>query len=172
MTALPFHFWICHWPYKNLSIRQSHYRANTVTVIVFILQTFSDERLKVTNEVLQGIKLLKLLGLEKHFENIIQIIRKKEMNVIKKSLLLLSFLGNIFIFIPQIKPCTYFTLCVHPQHFPGPILGVCGGGECKGCVRNPSKIIEVHMFLITTIMSSLQMTPITNTLKCKMTEKD
>ena len=51
---------------------------------LFSLQAFSDNRLKKTNELLQGIKLLKLNAWEGLYCKAIEAIRAKELNVLLK----------------------------------------------------------------------------------------
>lgn len=51
----------------------------------------SDERLKKTTELLQGIKLLKLYGWEKIYANLVQKIREKELKILYKDAFCVAF---------------------------------------------------------------------------------
>jgi ATP-binding cassette subfamily C (CFTR/MRP) protein 1 len=46
---------------------------------------FTDSRIKTTNEVLNGIKVIKLYGWEESFKNIIASVRDKELDILQKS---------------------------------------------------------------------------------------
>ncbi|KAG8183008.1 hypothetical protein JTE90_017096 [Oedothorax gibbosus] len=55
----------------------------------------SDERLKKTTELLQGIKLLKLYGWERVYANLVQNIREKELGILRNDAICVAF--NTFI---------------------------------------------------------------------------
>ena len=48
-------------------------------VLLFSQQQYSDERLKLSNEMLQGIKLLKLYGWEELYCKAIELVRTNEL---------------------------------------------------------------------------------------------
>ncbi|KFM80791.1 ATP-binding cassette sub-family C member 8, partial [Stegodyphus mimosarum] len=51
----------------------------------------SDERLKKTTELLQGIKLLKLYGWEKTYANLVKKIRDKELKILRSDAICVAF---------------------------------------------------------------------------------
>ncbi len=51
-----------------------------------LFQIFSDQRLKQSNELLQGMKLLKLYGWEELYELAIETVRYKELSCLSKLL--------------------------------------------------------------------------------------
>ncbi|XP_044733468.1 multidrug resistance-associated protein 1-like [Chrysoperla carnea] len=61
------------------------YIANRLKVLQMRQMTLKDERVKLMNEIFMGMKILKLYGWELSFENQIQLIRNREMNVLKKA---------------------------------------------------------------------------------------
>ena len=69
---------------------------------VSILQEISDDRLKQTREMLQGMKLIKLYGWEKTFCDIITSVRNRE---IKKLMLASVFLSVSGEFRTQFCSC-------------------------------------------------------------------
>ncbi|KAL3269853.1 hypothetical protein HHI36_008911 [Cryptolaemus montrouzieri] len=61
------------------------YIVNKVKKFQIKQMQYKDERIKVTNEVFSGIKILKLYGWEPTFENIVQKIRGKELFEMRKA---------------------------------------------------------------------------------------
>lgn len=59
------------------------------------MQEWSDERLRQTNEVLQGIRLLKLCGWEMDFAQRILKTRKKELKLLDKDSLYWALMSKI-----------------------------------------------------------------------------
>jgi Tfp pilus assembly protein PilV len=48
------------------------------------LSSVRDERIKLTNEVLSGMKVIKLQAWEKEFENRIREVRERELDIFRK----------------------------------------------------------------------------------------
>ena len=77
-----------------------------------LLQRCSDRRLKLTNELLQGIKLLKMYAWEELYSKAIEVVRKAEMrNILYINLCLISTgkSSGIFFWVNlqgELKKCT------------------------------------------------------------------
>lgn len=76
---------------KNLQVRQMKNK---------------DDRIKLMNEILGGIKVLKLYAWEPSFENQVQAIRNKEMAILKKTAILNAASSLIW-------SCAPFLVCIH-----------------------------------------------------------
>ena len=59
-----------------------------------------DERVKIVNEVLNGMKVIKLYAWEEPFQNLIMSIRKAEMSILRKY----TFLGASLSFVWTCAP--------------------------------------------------------------------
>lgn len=58
--------------------------GNMTKKVQFTKQSYTDERIKMMNEILSGMKIIKFYGWELSFKDIIGKIRNKEMNYLKK----------------------------------------------------------------------------------------
>jgi len=67
---------------------------------------FKDERMKITSEVLNGIKVLKMYAWEKSFEERIEEIRAKELSILRK----VAFLKAISFFLSMCTPFVVTTV--------------------------------------------------------------
>ncbi|XP_022835137.1 multidrug resistance-associated protein 1 isoform X2 [Spodoptera litura] len=74
--------------------------ANRVKTLQIRLMKYKDERVKLMNEVLNGIKVLKMYAWEPSFEDQILKIRNKEMNVLKQT----AYLNSATSFIWSCAP--------------------------------------------------------------------
>lgn len=61
-----------------------------------------DERIKLTNEIFSGVKIIKLYAWEKSFEAKVKRVRDKEMALLKKYML-----TNIGRYAPLTEPCLH-----------------------------------------------------------------
>eukprot|EP00600_Ochromonadales_sp_CCMP1393_P017669 CAMPEP_0175031920 /NCGR_PEP_ID=MMETSP0005-20121125/21113_1 /TAXON_ID=420556 /ORGANISM="Ochromonas sp., Strain CCMP1393" /LENGTH=1650 /DNA_ID=CAMNT_0016292283 /DNA_START=12 /DNA_END=4964 /DNA_ORIENTATION=+ len=64
------------------------------------LSEVRDERIKLTNEVLSGMKVIKLQAWEKEFENRIEEVRERELEIFKKYSIAVSMSGALYTSIP------------------------------------------------------------------------
>eukprot|EP00698_Gefionella_okellyi_P004133 TRINITY_DN13869_c0_g1_i1.p1 TRINITY_DN13869_c0_g1~~TRINITY_DN13869_c0_g1_i1.p1 ORF type:complete len:1343 (-),score=367.63 TRINITY_DN13869_c0_g1_i1:24-4052(-) len=71
---------------------------------------FTDERVKWTNEILLGIKSIKLYAWEESFIGKLSAIREKELALVKKNQILQSFSGLLFVLTPVIVSIITFLL--------------------------------------------------------------
>ena len=71
-----------------------------------------DQRLKLLNEVLNGIRVLKLYAWERSFMESIGKQRRKELQVLLKSTIFESVIGLIFSFLPFVASVTTFAVYV------------------------------------------------------------
>uniref|UniRef100_T1JBD6 ABC-type glutathione-S-conjugate transporter n=1 Tax=Strigamia maritima TaxID=126957 RepID=T1JBD6_STRMM len=76
------------------------------------LMALKDQRIKLTNEILNGMKILKLYAWEKSFQDQINIIRAKELLLLKKILYLEAVTNFIFQFSPFLIAITTFAAYV------------------------------------------------------------
>lgn len=87
---------------KNLQIRQMKNK---------------DDRIKLMNEILGGIKVLKLYAWEPSFENQVQVIRNREINVLKRQ----AYLNAA---ITLVWSCAPFLVCVSLKNFHSYMVGM------------------------------------------------
>ncbi|GIX77651.1 ATP-binding cassette sub-family C member 9 [Caerostris extrusa] len=80
---------------STLSNNFNHLAIAEGTHLRTALQDVSDERLKKTTELLQGIKLLKLYGWDRLYANFVQIVREKELKILRSDAICVAF--NTFI---------------------------------------------------------------------------
>ncbi|XP_026315311.1 multidrug resistance-associated protein 1-like isoform X2 [Hyposmocoma kahamanoa] len=73
---------------------------NKVEALQVSQMQYKDERVKLMNEVLNGIKVLKMYAWEPSFEDQILKIRNKEINIIKRIIYLNSVSAFISVFVP------------------------------------------------------------------------
>lgn len=59
--------------------------SNKLKNLQILQMKYKDERVKLMNEILNGMKVLKLYAWEKSFENEIQKIRQKEVKILRKT---------------------------------------------------------------------------------------
>lgn len=71
-----------------------------------------DERVKVTNEVLAGMKVIKFQAWEQEFESRIQSIRTKELEYLKKYMLMQSYSSALYTSIPLLVAIATFATYV------------------------------------------------------------
>ncbi len=69
-----------------------------------------DERGKVMNEVLQGIRVIKFFAWETSFSEKIKVIRGNELTVMQKSMRIRAFTGFLWAFVPTLVSLTSFTI--------------------------------------------------------------
>ncbi|XP_035434175.2 multidrug resistance-associated protein 1 isoform X1 [Spodoptera frugiperda] len=87
--------------------------ANRVKTLQIRLMKYKDERVKLMNEVLNGIKVLKMYAWEPSFEDQILKIRNKEMNVLKQTAYLNSATSFIWSCAPFLVTfLTFFTFLI------------------------------------------------------------
>lgn len=86
------------------------YIANKVKSLQIKQMKNKDERVKLMNEVLSGIKVLKLYAWEPSFEEQVLKIRSKEMNVLKKAAYLNAGTSFIWSCAPFLVSCGGFVL--------------------------------------------------------------
>uniref|UniRef100_A0A8C9FXF1 ABC transmembrane type-1 domain-containing protein n=1 Tax=Pavo cristatus TaxID=9049 RepID=A0A8C9FXF1_PAVCR len=77
---------------------------------------YKDSRIKLMNEILGGIKVLKLYAWEPSFSEKVLEIRKNELRVLKKSAYLTSLSNFAWISSPFLVGCTCTTVCTAQEH--------------------------------------------------------
>lgn len=82
--------------------------------------SIKDERIKCVNEVLSGMKVIKLYAYERPMEKMINDLRNKELALIKKA----AFLNNISDMLNTASPF-FVSLVVVKHHLAQFILGCC-----------------------------------------------
>uniref|UniRef100_A0A1B6CN72 ABC-type glutathione-S-conjugate transporter n=1 Tax=Clastoptera arizonana TaxID=38151 RepID=A0A1B6CN72_9HEMI len=73
---------------------------------------YKDDRIKLMNEILSGIKVLKLYAWEKSFEKQISDIREKELKILKKTAYVTAFTGFLWSCVPFVVALIIFTTYV------------------------------------------------------------
>ncbi|GMH62121.1 hypothetical protein TL16_g03408 [Triparma laevis f. inornata] len=76
------------------------------------LMKVKDERLKMNNEVLSGVKVIKQMAWEKSFENKILELRNSEINQLKKYVIFQSLSGTLWSTVPLLVAVSTFTAYV------------------------------------------------------------
>ncbi|CAK9296811.1 unnamed protein product [Gordionus sp. m RMFG-2023] len=92
--------------------------ANKITQLQASQMKLKDERIKIMNEVLNGIKVIKLYAWELSFEDKILKIRNKEVDILKKIAFLLAYFSFIWCCAPFLVSCATFATYVlsNPEH--------------------------------------------------------
>lgn len=103
---------------------------------------FKDERLKLLNDILNGIRVLKLYGWEIPIQNMVAAIRAKEIREMQKSVFFNSFLDGSFAFGPILATVVSFHGFV-----------VLDGGQMT------PKIAFMTLFLFDTVRVSINFLP-------------
>nr|XP_045598586.1 ATP-binding cassette sub-family C member 3-like isoform X1 [Procambarus clarkii] len=76
--------------------------ANNIITLQSSQMKFKDKRIKMLNEIINGIKVLKLYAWENSFNNQVEDVRKAEIKVLKKSAYLQSFVVFIWLTTPYL----------------------------------------------------------------------
>lgn len=71
------------------------YLGNMISVVQEDMMSFTDERVSIMNEILQGIRIVKYFGWEEHFKKKVDSVRQNEMKSIFKLWSLYIGFGNI-----------------------------------------------------------------------------
>lgn len=81
---------------------------------------YKDARIKLMNEILNGIKVLKLYAWEKSFQEKVLEIRQKELNVLRKT----AYLSALSIMAWTTAPFMVRTSCMqrHSVYFPSQLV--------------------------------------------------
>jgi len=69
-----------------------------------------DTRIKMTNEILNGIRMIRFYGWEKSFQSLVNGLRKVEIRTLIKSALLSTVTALTWAFVPFIVACTSFAV--------------------------------------------------------------
>lgn len=95
-----------------LMIPVNGYIANKLKLYQTVQMKAKDNRIKFMNEILAGMKVLKLYAWEPSFQNNVQEIRERELNIIKKSAILNAYIFFGFNMAPFIVTIVSFVTFV------------------------------------------------------------
>lgn len=97
---------------------------------------FKDERIKLMNEVLNGMKVLKLYAWEPPFEEEITKIRNQELKVLRRASYLNAFSSFTWICAPFLVSLYYHERHLCTQKLINLVLETCILVEVNGCFNN------------------------------------